>query len=73
MNFKNKIIKEMPYTKSISWIPLKKNAKDNNFKDFIQASNILDNKKNKIIDLCSIGVNVEAPVESLISTTGACC
>ena len=72
MDFKNKI-KEIPYTKSIVRILLKKSPKDSNVKDFNQANNILDNKKNKIMDLCSMVVIIETPVESLISTTGACC
>jgi|tagenome__1003787_1003787.scaffolds.fasta_scaffold7705400_1 hypothetical protein len=67
MIFKNNI------TKSIARILLKKSPKDSDVKDFNQANNIRDNKKNKIIDLCPIDVIIEAPVESLISTTGACC
>jgi hypothetical protein len=73
MDFKNKLTKKFSYKKSITRTLLKKHPKDSNVKDFIQANKILDNNKNKIMDLCSMGVIIETPVESLISTTGACC
>jgi len=75
MDYKSKKIKLIHNSKAIgSVIPLsKKSSKDNNVKDLIYLENVLDQKNKKISDHCSIGVVIEAPVESLISTTGACC
>jgi hypothetical protein len=65
MDYKNKKIKLIHNSKAIgSVIPLsKKSSKDNNVKDLIYLENVLDQKTKKIMDLRSMVVIIETPVE----------